>query len=116
MAEILGYIVLSQAWYYESAIKHEDHLDEVCFGVFHKEEGGYGLEDGYQEVFMRWYELEGVLTPKLELWNGSFKNFQALNFIFNELVNWANDFSVDDFCQLLDEFGFTNLTERERRY
>jgi hypothetical protein len=116
MFMIKGYIILSEAWYGEDSLKRDGrYVDEVSFGMYNREyDGGLTCKYGFSEVMMRWYELQGEVAPRLELFSDSFGNINALREVFSELNSWTHGFDVKDFCELLDELGFEDLTKRER--
>jgi hypothetical protein len=112
---IKGYTQLSRAYYSDSALQGRDYVEEIAFGMFNEEyDGGYSCRHGYCEVMMRWVQIGGKVVPKLEMFYDTFGNFHIFESLFAELSNWTDDFEPEEFCKLLDRFGFKDVTKTER--
>ena len=113
MAMTDGFYHLSASWYGEANLKGADYVDEVIFGWFDTD-GGV-LRD-HAEITMRWHMLQGEATPRLEVFSDAFKTLARYSELINELQHWNNNFDPEDFCELLKDFGFKDLTKRERNF
>lgn len=95
------FVHLSRAWYGPANIRTDRYVDEVMLG-FHLAGG---------EIAMRWYELSGRATPKLELFNDSFRALSQMPDLISALADADNvDFTPDEFCRLLVRLGFRDET------
>lgn len=95
------FIHLSRAWYGPSSLAMADYVDEVMLG-FH-EAGG--------EIAMRWYVLSNTPTPRLELFNDSFRALAQMPDLVQALAEADNvDFAPDEFCWMLSRMGFRDAT------
>lgn len=104
---IRGYRRSSKAWYG----KINNNQTEVHFGMFHKEGGTTG------EMTMEWVELSGKQCARLKCFEDGW-NALAL---FTDLIQKmgevdSEEIQEEDFCKMLDECGFKDLTEYKDPY
>jgi hypothetical protein len=106
-----GFYHLSEAWYGPSNLVNSKYTDEVNFGFFCPDGGTSG------EMAMRWQELGGKDVPELtcfsDAWN-TLASFPDLIAAMGELDD--TDPTPKQFCALLMQLGFKDLTPRENPY
>jgi hypothetical protein len=100
---IRGYHRSSKAWYAKALNKGSI---EVEFGMFHPEGGTSG------EMTMEWVGLNGGLCARLK----SFEDSWSALSLFTDLIQKMGEvdseaIQEEDFCKMLDDCGFTDLTE-----
>lgn len=102
-----GYHRSSKAWYN----KVMDGKIEVTFGMFHEQGGTSG------EMTMEWIELNGKLCARLKCFEDA---WSALS-LFTDLIQKMGEIDSEmiqeeDFCKLLDSYGFKDLTAYKDPY
>jgi hypothetical protein len=113
MAMIDGFYHLSASWYGEANLRATEYIDDVTFGWFDEEDGS--VHRDYAELSMRWYDLGGVPTPRLEIFSDGFRTLSMYSEILAELQNFGR-ITPEQFCIFLKDFGFKDLTKRERNF
>ena len=97
---IRGYIRSSKAWYG----KKEENIS-VIFGMYSEEGGTSG------EMTMEWIELGGQLCAKLK----SFEDSWSALSLFTDLIQKMEEvdgenIQEEEFCKMLEECGFKDMT------
>lgn len=100
-----GFYWFSKAWY--NTLTGDDKHN-ITFGLYCEE----GKEGCIGEMSMRWYNLGGKVTPKLECFDDSFAVLASFPDLIYELAKLDNtDFTEEQFVKLLLELGFKDLTQ-----
>lgn len=114
-----GFYFTNESWYFNENTLHEATA-EIMFGIFAYQEDG---SDGgcVAEIAMRWYDLQPNLgkphTPKLEIFNDSWKEFSKMGDLIERLaIHDSKCITPKDFINILLELGFKDITNRESPY
>lgn len=93
-----GYYRHNKAWYKSKDI-------EVSFGL-------YSIDGGSLcEMTMEWILLDGDLCAQLQCFEDSWKGLASFGDLIQKLgENDSKLIQEDDFCKILDECGFKDLT------
>lgn len=62
------FVHLKRAWYAEVTLRETPFVDEVCFGTVPASGAGT-----YGEMAVRWYRLDHVLAPRLEVFDDGWR-------------------------------------------
>ena len=107
---VRGFYHLSKAWYGKGCLESSDILDEVMFGFYHKDGGTTG------EMSMRWKELGGKEVPKLEVFDDGWHALNEFKDVIQKLADVDNlNINPEQFCEILLDCGFENLTPEKER-
>jgi len=102
---IRGFYRSAKAWYAHSLPAFSG--SEVMFGIY--DEDGKGC---IAEMSVRWYDLGGKLSPKLECFDDSWAVLATFEDLIKELGRQnAKDISEDTFAEILLKLGFKDLTQ-----
>ena len=105
---IRQYTHTKSAWYGASKLAGEKFYDEVMFGYY----GSCGGTSG--EIAMRWYAVDGKLTPCLECFDDGWHALGACKDVLDAIASLDNEnISSRAFCALLRQLGFKDNTERQ---
>ncbi len=108
---IKAFFHLSKAWYGEANLRNADIKDQVMFGYYTPGEGTTG------EMSMRWHQLGGELTPRLDVFNDAWHALSTFTDVIQELGKVDNQhISPDEFCKILLSLGFKDLTPTKSPY
>lgn len=100
--DIRGYFRHNKAWYKTTYI-------DVSFGLFNIDDENIISSIG--EMNMVWKMVGGNLTPLLKSFNDSWKVLASFGDLIQKLgENDSKLIQEDDFCKILDECGFKDLT------
>jgi hypothetical protein len=107
---VRGFVHTGDAWYKKSALA-PDVLDDVMFGFYAPEAGSTGTG----EMGMRWYEQDGKAVPRLEVYDDGWHALNEFSDVTQRLAALDNQgISPKQFCEILLECGFLDMTERVR--
>ncbi len=108
---IRGYRQLSRAWYGLACLSKEGLVDQVTFGFYHPEGGTTG------EIYVEWSPLvsDERPTPRLHLYDDAFSALAHFKDVLDRLADFDNaDIQPWEFCQILRECGFQDLTDNRK--
>lgn len=109
---VRGFVHFNRSWYAEAHRRlniDPDVLDEVMFGIYTTDSGTTG------EMAMRWYELDGVSTPRLEVFCDGWRVLSTFSDLIAALAERdGQDITPEQFCALLVSLGFEDRTEATR--
>ena len=115
-----GYHHLAEAWYSKASLeslKRKGIIDEVTFGFYCGDGGTSG------EMAMRWYDLNNndpLLInrrpfARLECFEDAFHALGEFSDVIEELSQVDEQkIQPKEFCALLDQCGFRDLTARDK--
>lgn len=103
----LGFYQTSRQDYWENMKKDSGIFDEIIFGI-HNELGGIACE-----LAMRWYDIGGELSPRLEMFVESIPPMetQALMRVVQSATDYGNKLTPEDFCKCLKWLGYKDLSD-----
>lgn len=103
------YVLLSKAWYGDVCLKNMDYEDEVTFSIYDEATSLQG------ECCVKWYYLDGKLSPKVEVFADAWCLFAECNDLFLLLSKHHNeDLTPAQFIECLNKCGFKDNTPFER--
>lgn len=112
-----GYIHAARAWYYDAcfANRTDNVLDDVYFGLLSNEPG----EDAHldSEFIIQWVGYPfSQPTSHLSAFHDTWQHLAAVADVLAAMasLNGAN-LSPDQFCDILDELGFVDVTPTKPR-
>lgn len=107
---IKGFSHLSRTYYGESILhKNDDFVDEVNFGFYDNQ----GCTTG--EMYVQWVKLDNQVYPKLSVLDGSWSALAQFHDLIDLLAQHDDKrITPDEFCQLLLQCGFKDITETRR--
>ena len=105
---IRGYHRSSKAWYADSVRKENT---EVTFGMYEENAGTIG------EMTMEWIELGGRQCARLKAFEDSWAVLASFADLIQRMAEVdSEEIQEPDFCKMLDECGFKDLTAYESPY
>lgn len=105
---IRGYHRSSKAWYAKAIQK--DNI-EVGFGMYHPDGGTSG------EITMEWVELSGKLCARLKCFEDGWSALSSFTDLIQKMDEADSELiQEEDFCKMLDECGFKDLTQYNDPY
>lgn len=105
-----AFIHLKDSWYGNHILSKHDYLDEVTFGLYDETDGGT-----IGELSMNWYEIGNDIVPVLKVYNDAFRVMNDFSDILQTLSDYNEvNFIPKQFCEILNNHGFTDATERQR--
>ncbi|ACD14693.1 MULTISPECIES: hypothetical protein [Burkholderiaceae] len=106
------FVHLKRAWYAEVTLRETPFVDEVCFGTVPASGAGT-----YGEMAVRWYRLDHVLAPRLEVFDDGWRLLADFGEILQAMAQVRTGRNVAiapaAFCLLLQECGFVDRTPVE---
>lgn len=103
--DLKQFIHAKRAWYADTALQGEGYVDRVGFGFYSPDGGTSG------EMKMAWYKLGGKEVPRLECYNDAWHALAQFKDLIDMLGNVDNvDITPTEFCQILEQCGFTDVT------
>ncbi len=109
-----GFTQMSRSWYRRSATsrKPHDYIDEVTFGIYRKD--GAGCTG---EMTMEWRTLAGEPAAQLKAFHDSWVALVSFTDLLARMAALEDSSpSPDEFCTMLRECGFTDLTKTQDPY
>jgi hypothetical protein len=111
--DIKGFYHLSRAWYGKpslDAMNKVGVVDEVMFGYFSLDGGTSG------EMSMRWMEVGNEIVPRLEVFDDGWSALARLkDSVIDKLGEVDSErITPEEFCEMLEECGFKDLTPTEQ--
>lgn len=106
-----GFSRYTEAWYAKVNPLTNGVSEEIMFGLYAPEGGSTG------EMGMRWKELGGKPTPRLECFSDAFDALTTFSDVLARLAEFDRpgpEMTPDDFCAILRDCGFEDRTARER--
>lgn len=102
-----GYIHLKEAWYAEACLQGREFADQVTFGPI--------INDGESvaDIQITWYPLNNRLAPRLEAFDDTWVALVECSDILGAMTH-TTDITAENFCHLLDLYGFTDMTPRKK--
>jgi hypothetical protein len=108
------FIHLRRAWYGDVTLRNMPYADEVLFGI-----GPRTGEGTCGEMAVRWYELHGILCPRLEAFDDSWRVLASFGDLLETMgsipAGWRNAIAPRAFCALLEARGFLDRTPVHQR-
>lgn len=108
------FIHLKRAWYGDVTLRNMSFEDEVLFGI-----GPRTGEGTCGEMAVRWYQLHGVLCPRLEAFDDSWRVLASFGDVLETMgripAGWSNAIAPRAFCCLLEASGFLDRTPMRQR-
>jgi hypothetical protein len=99
---IRGYHRNSKAWYAKYVKKNNI---EVGFGMYNSDGGTSG------EMVMEWVELNGRLCARLKCFQDGWSSLSSFTDLIQKMGEVDSELiQEEDFCKILNECGFTDLT------
>lgn len=84
-------------------------VDQVMFGYYKPEGGSSG------EMSMQWERLGGKVVPQLRCYDDAWDALSRFGDLIRRLADFdEKNISPSEFCNILKECGFQDLTHRER--
>jgi len=97
-----AYYRFSKAWY---ATDRDLAKPTIMIGLYHPDDGTAG------EISIEWEDIKGQKVPKLSAYDDGWKALSSFNNLLREMAGWDNkNITEEQFVQLLDKTGFTDLT------
>ena len=98
-----GYVRTGEAWYKDSITEQEKNC--ISFGMY----DGDGCTTG--EMDIQWHTIGNSLVPRLECYDDAWKVLHSFSDVIEKFAEYDNiNISMDEFCKLLDECNFTDMT------
>lgn len=102
-----GFYHTSAAWYGKTIQLPDRAVDEVMVGLYPEDGGTNG------EFSVKWYELAGKATPKLEVYDDAWAALAQFRDLLDAMADVAGkDITPHELCYILIECGMADLTER----
>jgi hypothetical protein len=108
---IRGFCHFNEAWWADANRKHrtDNFIDEIMLG-FYGPDGNSGTTG---EFGVRWTELAGKPTPRLEVFDDAWEALAHFSDLLGEMAKLnGTDPSPAKFCKLLKRLGIKDLTPR----
>jgi hypothetical protein len=102
-----GFWIHSQSWHAD-ALLHGDYADQVVIGRY-VEGGGCDCE-----FVMRWYQLGGASTPRLEMFGDSWARLSFFSDLLAALTTRGKLLTPQDLARILLDLGYRDTTQRMR--
>lgn len=97
-----GYYRFSKDWY---ATDRDWAKPTIMVGLYHPDGGTAG------EISIEWENIKGQQVPKLSAYDDGWKALSSFDNLLREMAGWDNkNITEEQFVQLLDKTGFTDLT------
>lgn len=107
------FVHLKRAWYAEATLRETPFADEVNFGT--APVSGAGI---HGELAVRWYRLDHVLAPRLEVFDDGWRLLPDFGDILEAMarVRTGRNMAITPaaFCALLEGYGFADRTPVDR--
>ncbi len=107
------FVHLKRAWYAEATLADMPFADEVSFGT--ASVPGAGI---HGEMAVRWYRLDHVLAPRLEVFDDGWRLLAGFGDILEAMarVRTGRNMAIAPatFCALLEGCGFADRTPVDR--
>ncbi|WP_321885785.1 hypothetical protein [Burkholderia cenocepacia] len=107
------FVHLKRAWYAEVTLREMPFADEVSFGT-----GPVSGAGTYGEMAVRWYRLDRVLAPRLEVFDDGWRLLADFGDILEAMarVRTGRNMAIAPaaFCALLEGCGFFDRTPVDR--
>ncbi len=108
---IRGFFQLSRAPYGKVILENVDYIDKVTFGLY---EPIYGGTSG--EMSMQWVKLDGKIVPQLTIFSDAWSALATMHDLIDLLGQHdSEDPSPEEFCNLLRQGGFVDMTKTTRK-
>lgn len=106
-----GFTVFTEAWWAESQRPQEGAAEEIMVGDYDPDGGTTG------EFAVRWYNLQGRLTPRVEMFHDSWQLFREWPEFFDALAHISYFSAQPEYFRVwLEAQGFKDMTPRENPY
>ncbi len=104
-----GFYHLAESWNARCLDQRHNVTDEVTFGLYHQDGGTIG------EMHLEWVRLQSRPRPcpKLCVFDDAFELLAVFWDLFEDLAR-RRDMKPKEFCELLKEHRFQDLSQRKR--
>ena len=104
---VRGYYRFSKAWF---ATDKDLANPTVQIGLYHPVKGTAG------EISITWETIRGEQVPVLHAYDDGWRALSTFSDLIKEMAAWNNkNITEQQFVQLLDKTGFTDLTPYEQK-
>lgn len=105
-----GFHWSNRAWY---ATKGFESYNDIYFGLYPEDPSVETIEP-IGEMVMKWHDLFGEMTPRLEVYTGSWGVLMTFGDLLTELSNLdGKNITEERFVDILLALGFEDMTKYE---